>query len=120
VLDELKERLGLKEVVTVPVLHRCRCWGLVLEHTSGWKIVYVPSPSPSSAQLTVRGCDRFSGDTMPCEALVVAGRGATLLIHEATIEDDMPEVARAKGHSTFGQAITVARRSVPSPLSLTP
>lgn len=40
VLDELKERLGLKEVVTVPVLHRCRCWGLVLEHTSGWKIVY--------------------------------------------------------------------------------
>lgn len=57
---------------------------------------------------------RFSGDTMPCEALVVAGRGATLLIHEATIEDDMPEVARAKGHSTFGQAIGVARRSVPS------
>lgn len=39
VLDELKSRLGLKEVVTVPVLHRCRCWGLVLEHSSGWKIV---------------------------------------------------------------------------------
>lgn len=49
---------------------------------------------------------------MPCESLVVAGQGASLLIHEATIEDDMPEVARAKGHSTFGQAIDIARRSV--------
>ncbi len=42
---------------------------------------------------------------MPCEALVEAGQDATLLIHEATIEDDKPEVAHAKGHSTFGQAI---------------
>lgn len=53
---------------------------------------------------------RFSGDTMPCDALVEAGQGASLLIHEATIQDDMPEVAHAKGHSTFGQAIDVARR----------
>lgn len=56
---------------------------------------------------------------MPCEALVVAGKGATLLIHEATIEDDMPEVARAKGHSTFGQAIDVARRYGPVSLYCT-
>lgn len=47
---------------------------------------------------------------MPCEALVRAGSDATLLIHEATIEDDLPEVASAKGHSTFEQAISVARR----------
>lgn len=52
----------------------------------------------------------FSGDTMPCDALVEEGQGASLLIHEATIEDDMPEVAEAKGHSTFGQAIDVATR----------
>ena len=50
---------------------------------------------------------------MPCDALVVAGKGATLLIHEATIEDELPDVARAKGHSTFGQAIDIARRCVP-------
>lgn len=49
---------------------------------------------------------------MPCDALVEAGQGASLLVHEATIEDDMPEVARAKGHSTFGQAIDVATRCV--------
>jgi ribonuclease Z len=47
---------------------------------------------------------------MPCEALVKAGAGATLLIHEATIDDELPEIALAKGHSTFGQAIDIARR----------
>lgn len=56
--------------------------------------------------------DRFSGDTMPCPALAAAGHGATLLIHEATIEDDLPEVAEAKGHSTFAQAIDIARKYV--------
>ncbi|GAA5820403.1 hypothetical protein JCM3770_002431 [Rhodotorula araucariae] len=90
-LDELKTTMGLTEVTAVPVLHRCRAWGAVITHSSGWRVV-------------------FSGDTMPCEALVSAGQGASLLVHEATIEDDMPEVAQAKGHSTFGQAIDVATR----------
>ncbi|GAA5863071.1 hypothetical protein JCM8547_002788 [Rhodosporidiobolus lusitaniae] len=88
-LDDLKNRLGLNEVTAVPVLHRCRAWGVVIGHSSGWKVV-------------------FSGDTMPCQALADAGKGASLLVHEATIEDDMPEVAEAKGHSTFAQAIEVA------------
>ncbi|GAA5921209.1 hypothetical protein JCM3775_004142 [Rhodotorula graminis] len=90
-LADLKTVAGLTEVTAVPVLHRCRAWGAVITHSSGWRVV-------------------FSGDTMPCEALVTAGQGASLLVHEATIEDDMPEVAQAKGHSTFGQAIDVATR----------
>ncbi|BGP27122.1 3' tRNA processing endoribonuclease [Rhodotorula toruloides] len=89
-VDDLKTRLGLT-VTAVPVKHRCRAWGAVVTHDSGWRAV-------------------FSGDTMPCDALVEAGQGASLLVHEATIEDDMPEVAEAKGHSTFGQAIDVATR----------
>ncbi|BGP34813.1 hypothetical protein JCM10296v2_006637 [Rhodotorula toruloides] len=88
--DDLKTRLGLT-ITAVPVKHRCRAWGAVVTHESGWRAV-------------------FSGDTMPCDALVDAGQGASLLIHEATIEDDMPEVAEAKGHSTSGQAIDVATR----------
>lgn len=47
---------------------------------------------------------------MPCEALVEHGSDASLLIHEATIEDDLPDVALAKGHSTFAQAIDIATR----------
>jgi len=62
-----------------------------MHHTSGWKIVY-------------------SGDTTPCKSLVQAGTGATLLIHEATLEDDKPDVARDKGHSTFSQAIEVGQK----------
>jgi ribonuclease Z len=53
---------------------------------------------------------RYSGDTKPCENLVEAGRGATLLIHEATMGDDEEEMAKAKTHSTIGQAIDIAKR----------
>ncbi|GAA5995462.1 ribonuclease Z [Rhodotorula paludigena] len=90
-LEGLKQCTGLTEITAVPVLHRCRAWGAVITHVSGWRTV-------------------FSGDTMPCEALVSAGQGASVLVHEATIEDDMPDVAQAKGHSTFGQAIDIATR----------
>jgi len=54
----------------------------------------------------------FSGDTMPCEALVEAGQGATLLIHEATLADDEAEMAAGKQHSTTGQAIDIGTRHV--------
>jgi ribonuclease BN (tRNA processing enzyme) len=81
----------------------------------------------------------YSGDTKPCQSLVQAGQGATLLIHEATLADDTPEslalleaerrrarangskrppqkscfeLARDKGHSTFSQAVNVGRRCV--------
>jgi len=53
---------------------------------------------------------RYSGDTKPCNNLVEVGKDATLLIHEATLEDDKPEVAAQKGHSTFSQAIDVGQR----------
>ncbi|SCV69435.1 BQ2448_2455 [Microbotryum intermedium] len=100
IMEGLYTSTGLRSVTTVPVLHRCRCWGVVITHTLGWRAV-------------------FSGDTMPCEALVVAGHGASLLIHEATIEDGLEELARYKGHSTFGQAIDIARRMHAKHLLLT-
>jgi ribonuclease Z len=48
---------------------------------------------------------------MPSTLLVREGENATLLIHEATMADDQAELAHAKAHSTFGQAVEVARRS---------
>lgn len=47
----------------------------------------------------------YSGDTKPCDSLVKLGLNSTLLIHEATMEDDLIDDALAKMHSTVSQAI---------------
>lgn len=90
-LRELFSDLNLSELRTPFVAHRGAAFGLCLSHASGWKLAY-------------------SGDTKPCGAFVQAGEGADVLIHEATLEDEKPDVAEAKGHSTFGQAIDVGRK----------
>ncbi|EIW66065.1 hypothetical protein TREMEDRAFT_70321 [Tremella mesenterica DSM 1558] len=90
-LRALFDALSLEEIQIPLVEHRGRAWGLVLKHQTGWKVVY-------------------SGDTMPSENLIQAGKGATVLIHEATLEDDKPDVAKEKGHSTFSQAVGVGRK----------
>ena len=41
--------------------------------------------------------------------MVKAARGATLLIHEAMLEDDMKAEAANKRHSTAGGAMGVAK-----------
>ena len=88
--------LGLRRLVSVPVVHCAQSFALVLESEpkekeradaeDGWKAVY-------------------SGDTRPCAALAEAARDATLLIHEATFEDDLAEDAVKKRHSTTSEAI---------------
>ncbi|KAL9879497.1 ribonuclease Z isoform 1-T2 [Glossina fuscipes fuscipes] len=47
----------------------------------------------------------YSGDTMPCQDLIDLGLNSTILIHEATMEDDLLEEAKMKKHSTLSQAI---------------
>lgn len=76
---------------TVPVKHNIKfAFGIVLRKRGKWSIVY-------------------SGDTMPCRELVNVGQNATLLIHEATLEDTYFEEARKKGHCTFSEAVAVSR-----------
>uniref|UniRef100_A0A8C9QLI6 Zinc phosphodiesterase ELAC protein 2 n=1 Tax=Spermophilus dauricus TaxID=99837 RepID=A0A8C9QLI6_SPEDA len=87
----LLEACDLEEFQTCLVRHCKHAFGCALVHTSGWKVVY-------------------SGDTMPCEALVQMGKDATLLIHEATLEDGLEEEAVEKTHSTTSQAIGVGMR----------
>lgn len=50
----------------------------------------------------------FAGDTRPCQNVVTAAQGATLLIHEATFEDELQDEAIAKRHSTTAEALGVA------------
>lgn len=87
----LLQTLKLKDFGTVLVLHCKNAYGVTLTAETGWKLTY-------------------SGDTMPCEALVEAGKGSDILIHEATMEDDLAEEAIIKTHSTTSQAIDIGER----------
>ena len=87
---------GLEEFSfeTVPVIHCSEAYGVVVRHSSEWSIVY-------------------SGDTRPCPELIEAGRGATLLIHEATLEDSLMDHAIAKKHCTVSEALEVSDKMNP-------
>ncbi|KAG0198567.1 Zinc phosphodiesterase ELAC protein 2 [Mortierella sp. GBA30] len=88
VLKGLLESSGFEDISTVDVIHCPWSYGISMTHREGWKVVY-------------------SGDTRPCENMVKAGEGATVLLHEATFEDDMQDFALKKRHSTTQEAIMV-------------
>lgn len=51
---------------------------------------------------------------MPSPPLIDAAQNVTVLIHEATMDNDQVEMAAAKAHSTVGQALDVAQRYISS------
>ena len=61
----------------------------------------------------------YSGDTRPTKSLVKLAEGADLLIHEATLEDELSEKAQEDGHSTPIQAATIAKKGKVKRLILT-
>ncbi|KAF4148804.1 Beta-lactamase superfamily domain [Phytophthora infestans] len=82
---------AVTSITSVRVFHCYDSYGLVLTLQGGKKLVY-------------------SGDTKPCNDLVLAGMGAELLVHEATFDDSMEQDAKLKKHSTVGQALDIAQR----------
>jgi ribonuclease Z len=84
------ENFGLASIKRVPVPHCWRSFGTQLELTSGLKIAY-------------------SGDCRPSKLFAQECRGAHLLVHECTFGDDKQDHAKAKKHSTMGEALGVAR-----------
>ena len=79
------------EIITVPVIHSSFSHGVVLKYKDEWKLVY-------------------SGDTRPCHNLISAGKGASLLIHEATFAHESLDDAIANKHSTKVEALKVAHK----------
>ena len=60
----------------------------------------------------------ITGDTAPCPATVDAARGAELLVHDASFSEEEVQRAADTGHSTVGQAATVAREAEVKMLAL--
>ncbi|XP_069807990.1 zinc phosphodiesterase ELAC protein 2 isoform X2 [Dendropsophus ebraccatus] len=87
-IASLLKTFQLEKFQTCYVRHCKNAFGCAIVHQSGWKLV-------------------FSGDTMPCDALIKMGKDATLVIHEATLEDGLEQDAIEKTHSTTSQAIAV-------------
>jgi ribonuclease Z len=82
----------LTKLYNIAVEHSCRnSYALILEYNNKLKIVY-------------------SGDTRPCAQLIEAGKGATVLIHEATFEDTLQEEAVKKKHSTTKEAVLIGMK----------
>jgi len=61
----------------------------------------------------------YSGDTRPKRSLGKLARGADLLVHEATLMDELVDRARRDGHSTPSQAAEIAKKAGVKRLILT-
>ncbi|KAL0993355.1 hypothetical protein UPYG_G00106540 [Umbra pygmaea] len=91
IIQSLLKTLDLEKFQTCSVRHCKNAFACSITHQSGWQLV-------------------FSGDTMPCNALALMGKNATLLIHEATLEDGLEDEAVEKRHSTTSQAISIGMK----------
>lgn len=61
----------------------------------------------------------YSGDTRPTRRFVKIAKGADLLVHEATLMDELAARAKRDGHSTPSQAAEVAKKAGVKRLILT-
>jgi ribonuclease Z len=53
----------------------------------------------------------ISGDTMPCEEMIAFSKNADVLIHEATFDSELEDIAREYGHTTAAQAAEIAKKA---------
>ncbi|RAL16921.1 ribonuclease Z [Aspergillus homomorphus CBS 101889] len=96
----LREAIGLSDILPARVQHCRGAMAVSLVYPDGFKL-------------------SFSGDCRPSPSFALTGRGSTVLIHEATFQDDMAGSAVAKKHSTFSEAMAVARQMEARALLLT-
>ena len=79
---------GLANLVTVSVSHCYGAQAVSLTFPNGFKFSY-------------------SGDCRPSKEFAKIGKGSTVLLHEATFDDELSGDAEAKKHSTTSEAIGV-------------
>ncbi|KAI9887108.1 MAG: Zinc phosphodiesterase ELAC protein 2 [Watsoniomyces obsoletus] len=87
--DEMLSFLGMSDLQAVYVSHCHGALAVSCTFPNGFKFSY-------------------SGDCRPCQAFAEIGKDSTVLLHEATFDDELKKDAKAKKHSTTGEALAVA------------
>lgn len=100
--DERVRSLGLKQIQTCLVRHCPHAFGIAIEMDNNSNAEFLKDEE----RLKVT----YSGDTMPADYLLKIGKNSTVLIHEATMEDDLEYEAKCKSHSTISQAIEQGKK----------
>ncbi|KAG4306109.1 hypothetical protein PORY_000097 [Pneumocystis oryctolagi] len=90
-INNLLKDLSLSSFSTVNAIHCPWSFSMQITHKDGWKVAY-------------------SGDTRPNENFIKLGMNSTLLIHEATLDDDKLQEAIKKKHSTTSEAIDIGKK----------
>lgn len=96
----MREATGMTNLVTCKVHHCLGAQAVSVSFPTGFKFSY-------------------SGDCRPSRTFVRMGQGSTVVVHEATFDDEMQSDAEAKKHSTMTEAISVARAMNAQQLVLT-
>jgi len=86
--------LGLQDIQSVYV-----------DHCRGAQAVALTFPTPPDGKEPFKLA--YSGDCRPSKRFSVIGRNSTVLIHEATFDDELQKEAMAKKHSTTSEALRV-------------
>ncbi|KAJ8065715.1 hypothetical protein OCU04_006384 [Sclerotinia nivalis] len=84
------EAFGLSSIQACQVSHCHGALAVAFNFPNGFKVAY-------------------SGDCRPSQDFVRIGQGATLLIHEATFDDELQGDAIAKKHSTTSEAMNIGK-----------
>ena len=92
--QKLLNDLGITQIHCIPVAHCAHAHAILITGTL----------CPFGKRIA------FSGDCRPSDRLTLVGKGADILIHEATFEDGMEEEAVLKRHSTVSEAVNIGVR----------
>lgn len=98
----------------------CDIQAVRVAHCHGSMACSVVFPRSSEDQRDVKPLKiSYSGDCRPSQAFAKIGRDTTVLIHEATFDDELVGDAKAKKHSTTSEALGIGARMYAKAVVLT-
>jgi ribonuclease Z len=89
-----------------PLFSKLQC-GQTITLVNGMQITpdMILGPSRKGRKIVI------SGDTMPCEEMIAFSKNADVLVHEATFDSELEDIAKDYGHTTAAQAAEIAKKA---------